>query len=315
MDINELEVVCELVNYKNFADAAFSLAYSPSVITKYVSNVEKELGVQIYYRSTKSSNMALTPDGTALIKAMQRVVSDYHYLTDLASQLNSIHVPALRIGSQARLGNLPEQEIIASFLADHLNIGFSAVKAHTQDLVSMLKTGKVDGLFLTIHKDYNIRDYSKEQFADSDIQTIRIAFNPNMYLAIDERYLPGLTEAPFKAFKDFVFAFPFVDAVDKADIMAISSFRSHALENGFELKRMFTENCDNSVFRLARLKPIAVSCTNTSAKYDGIKYVKVNDWNGGVNTYFVCTLNNEKKALTELLKYVREYAASHLKEE
>ena len=42
MDINELEVVCELVNYKNFADAAFSLAYSPSVITKYVSNVEKE---------------------------------------------------------------------------------------------------------------------------------------------------------------------------------------------------------------------------------------------------------------------------------
>ena len=308
MDINEIEVVCELENYKNFADAAYNLAYSPSVITKYVSNIEKELGVQIYYRSTKSSNLAVTPDGATLLRALQRIVSDYHYLTELAAQLNSVRVHPLRSGSQARLGNQPEQEIVASYLADHLDIALSSVKAHTQDLVSMMKTGKLDGLFLTIHKDYRIDDYCREQFMDESIRVIHIAFNPDMYLAIDERLLPGKTEAPFKDFRDFIFAFPFVNAVDKSDVMAISSFRTLARENGFELKQMFSENCDNSIFRLARRKPIAVSCTNTSAPHDGIKYVKVNDWDGGVNTYFVYKTNSEKKALRDLLPYVQDYA-------
>jgi len=307
MDMREIEVVCELENYKNFADAAYSLAYSPSVITKYVSNIEKELGVQIYYRSTKSSSMAVTPDGVTLLKALQRIVSDYHYLTELASQLNSVHVHPLRIGSQARLGSLPEQEIVAAYLADHLDVSLSSVKAHTEDLISMMKTGKLDGLFLTIHKDYRIEAYCQEQFMDESVKVIHIAFNPDMYLAVDERYLPGQTEAPFRAFRDFVFAFPFVGSVDKSDVMALSSFRNLARENGFELKQMFSESLDNSVFRLARMRPVAVSCTNTNVKHDGIKYVKVNDWNGGVNTYFLYTTNNEKKTLKDLLFYVNDY--------
>ena len=48
MNMKEIEVLSELVNYKSFSDAAFSLAYSPSVISKYVSNIEEELGVKIF---------------------------------------------------------------------------------------------------------------------------------------------------------------------------------------------------------------------------------------------------------------------------
>jgi DNA-binding transcriptional LysR family regulator len=55
MNMKEIEVLSELVNYQSFSDAAFSLAYSPSVISKYVSNIEKELGIRIIVRGNKSN--------------------------------------------------------------------------------------------------------------------------------------------------------------------------------------------------------------------------------------------------------------------
>ncbi|MBR3301559.1 MAG: hypothetical protein IKI73_02695, partial [Firmicutes bacterium] len=80
MTTEEIALICELPNYTSFLDASFYLPYSPSIITKYVNNVENELGLKIFIRSSKSRPLQLTDDGKAVIESLRRINDDYNYL-------------------------------------------------------------------------------------------------------------------------------------------------------------------------------------------------------------------------------------------
>ena len=311
MNMREIEVLCELSNYKNFADAAYSLAYSPSTITKYVSNVENELGIKLLIRSKKASDLVLTPEGKILINAMRRINSGHQYMMELAKQLRNSYENSIRIGTQSRLGNLQEQDIMAAFLAENLDAEIDIVKARPVDLISLLKAGKVDALFLTIHCELNIEEYLREELENSDIRIIYLDTDRNMYLGVSEAHLPGIYEAAFKEFKDFTFAFPFLNSQDDTDTKALSTFEVLAFENGFKLKSMFIGSCDNSIFKLATMKPVAISATNTVITYNGIKFVRVQDWPGGIKLYFLYSESNRKDALRSLADHTLLYKKRH----
>lgn len=307
MNIKEIEVVCQLTNYKNFSDAAYSLCYSPSVITKYVSNVENELGVKLFVRSRKSNDLMLTPEGKILLGALQRVYDNYQDLMSLAYQLTSFRENKILIGSQARLGNVQEQEIIARFLANRGDTEIEVVKTNAQDLLSLLKIGKLDAVFLTLHKDLNIDDMLQDVADRDEIKAVYMGHDESMYFGISEKYLPGIMEAPFKAFKDFTFVLPFRKSQDISHACAMSTFLEMAAQNDFQLKTMFVNGHDNSVLKLATIKPVVVSAANNETMYNGIKFVRVTDWQGGTNRFFVYRASNRKDTLIELKRQVKEY--------
>ena len=134
-----------------------------------------------------------------------------------------------------------------------------------------------------------------------------MGYDYSMYFGISEKYMPGVMEAPFKAFKDFTFVLPFRNNQDKSHTSAKSTFEDMATQNNFKLKTMFVNGHDNSVLKLATIKPVVVSATNNETMYNGIKFVKVTDWPGGTNRFFVYRSTNKKDTLIELKKQVREY--------
>lgn len=310
MNIKEIEVVCRLPNYKNFSDAAYSLNYSASVITKYVSNVENELGVKLFVRSRKSNDLMLTPEGKILLGALQRVYDNYQDLVSLAYQLNSYQENKILIGSQARLGNVHEQNIIAHFLSKRGDTEVEIVKTNAQDLLSLLKIGKLDAVFLTLHKDLDINDILRDIDDRDEMKVVYLGHDDSIYFGISEKYMPGIMEAPFKAFKDFTFALPFRKTQDITHASAKSTFEEMAAQNDFTLKTMLVNGHDNSVLKLATIKPVVVSATNNETMYNGIKFVKVTDWPGGTNRFFVYRSSNKKDTLTELKRQVKLYIES-----
>lgn len=307
MDIREIEVVCQLTNYKNFADAAYSLCYSPSVITKYVSNIEKELGIKLFIRSRKSNDLMITPEGKVLLVALKRISDDYQYMKSLADQLTSFQEKKILIGSQARLGNVQEQEIIARFLADRDDTEIEMVKTNAQDLVSLLRIGKLDAVFLTLHKNLDIAKMLHDLDDREEINYIYLGYDDSMYFGISEKYLPGIMEAPFKEFKDFTFALPFRKHQDVSHTYALSTFDEMAAQNGFKLKTMLINGHDNSLLKLATMKPIVISAANNETMFNGLKFVKVTDWPGGTNKYFVYRKSNKKNTFIDLKKKVIQY--------
>lgn len=306
MNFNEIEVISELVNYKSFSDAAYSLSLSPSVITNYVSKVEKELGLKLFIRSKKSNELLLTPEGKILITAIHRINSNYKHLQDLAKQMSSGYENVIRIGSQPRYGNSNEQEIIATFLANNPKVEVDFVKTIARDLMNLLQAGKLDAIFVTIHASLVVEEYYKNQLHNSDIEIIKISNDNQLYVGISEKYLPGKMETTFKELRDFTFAFPFPNSSDDQERSALSTYESMARANGFNLKTMNMSGYDSTAFRLATKIPLAVCTMRIPAQYDGIKFVRVSDWIGSTSLYFICLKNNRKGMLNRLKETVMQ---------
>jgi hypothetical protein len=310
--MKEIEIVSKIINYKSFADAANSLYCSPSLITKYVSNIEEELGIKLFVRSNKSNALLLTPEGKVLINAMCRINSTYQYLMELTKQLKRSYENIIRIGSQPRYGNMQEQDIIVSFLLNNPMAQIDMVKLIAKDLINLLQIGKLDAMFVTIHSDIKIEEYLQEQFDNSDIDIIYLSTDRDMYLGISEKYLPGKEEAKFGEFKNFTFALPFPNSSDHQETKALGTWTSLAKENGFEFKTLNFGGNDNAVFKLATMMPVAVCTTNIPLiRYDGIKFVKISDWYGCTNLYFIYLKSNKKEMVKNLKASVNQYLGSH----
>ena len=308
MNMKEIEVLSELVNYQSFSDAAFSLSYSPSVISKYVSNIERELGVKIIVRGNKSNELSLTPEGRVLIQNIHRLNTDYQRILELTKQLNGTFDNVLRVGSQARFGNQIEQEVLASFLMNNINADLEQVKMNSKDLLKLLQVGKLDAMFISVHGNINIEHIFRDMEEYQEFDVTFLTCEKEIYLGISNQYLPGVTEeAKFADFKDFSFAFAFPMSGDENDSKAIESFTLLARQNGFKLNPAYFGAHDATVLELATKMPIAVTTTNIPAQFKGIKFIRVKDWNAHTNIYFLALKSNRKKMLLDLKKSVKNY--------
>jgi DNA-binding MarR family transcriptional regulator len=81
MNMKEIEVLSELVNYDSYSDAAFSLSYSPSVISKYVSSIDGSLASD-YRTRQQVQRMSLTPEGRVLIQNIHKLNTDYQRMME-----------------------------------------------------------------------------------------------------------------------------------------------------------------------------------------------------------------------------------------
>jgi len=309
MNMKELMVLSELVNYQSFSDAAFSLSYSPSVITKYVSNVETELGVKLFVRGNRSNETSLTTEGRILMQDIQRITIRYQHMLEIVKQLEGTYDHILRVGSQARLGNLVEQEVLATFLLKNNKVDLEHVRLNARDLARLLQTGKLDAVIMSIHSNAEIEDLFNDTGDYSDVDIVCLAVERDMYLGISEQYLPNIEkEASFAEFRDFSFAFSFPSSTDEEDAKAIESFRTLARKHGFELNAAYFGAHDATILKLATKMPVAVATTCVPAQYKGIKFIRVSDWPHHTNVSFVCMKNNNKKTLLSLKKTATDYS-------
>lgn len=308
MNMREIQVLSEIANYCSFSDAAYNLSYSSSVISKYVCSVEEELGLKIFVRGNKSNKLALTPEGQILIQDIQRINTVYQHMMELSQQLKGTFDNVLRVGSQARLGNVVEREILASFVIENPMADMEQTKMSSKDLQKLFQAGKLDAMFISVPENLKIDDYYADLGDNLDIEITLLTSEHELYLGVFDEYLPGMEhEAKFSDFKDFSFAFAFPMSADDLDSKAIETFRLMARKNNFNLKTTYFGAYDTSILKLATRMPIAVTTTNVPAQIEGIKFIRVVDWDSYTNIYFVCLRNNSKKMLHSLKKSIANY--------
>ncbi len=308
MNMREIQVLSEIANYYSFSHAAYNLSYTPSAISKYVFSVEEELGLKIFVRGNKSNKLALTPEGQILIRDFQRINTVYQHMMELTQQLKGTFDNVLRVGSQARLGNVVEREILASFLIENPTADMEQMKMSSKDLQKLFQEGKLDAMFISVPENSKIDDYYADMDEYLEIEITLLTTERELYLAISDKYLPGIErEAKFSEFKDFSFAFAFPMSADDKDSKAIETFRLLARKNNFSLKTTYFGAHDTSILKLATRMPIAVTTTNVPSQFEGVKFIRVIDWDSYTNVYFVCLRNNSKKMLHRLKKSIASY--------
>jgi len=306
MNTKEIEVISEIVNFQRFSDAADSLSYSHSAISKYVTSVENELDIKLFVRGNKACELSLTPEGKVLVPAIQRINNDYKYLLDLVNQFKNTSNNVLRIGSSIRFGNVTEQELLASFMCQTPEVTLEQSTMFTRDLLKMLKANRLDVIFIAIPDYYQINEYLQNSFDVSELDLKFIKSEKQLYVAVSENFAPDLgSEAPFSAFKDYTFAFPSMHTVDDCEIMNVAE--ALASKSGFELKTITSSVYGSTIFRLASKAQFAFLTTNIENFYNEIKFVRVSDWDKCFNIYLLSQKSNKKKSLMLFKQHCAKY--------
>lgn len=108
----------------SFARAARELSQTPSTIAKSIGRLEAQLGVKLFYRTTRQ--VSLTPDGQELFTQCQRILEEVEILKSTAAGASGTPTGVLRIEAPVTYGRRIVLPVLARLLARHRGLSVDA---------------------------------------------------------------------------------------------------------------------------------------------------------------------------------------------
>lgn len=142
MDLHQLETFVVVAEELHFGRAAARLQLSQPPVTQRIQQLERDLGVQLFTRSSR--RVALTHAGRVLIDEARRAVEHATHITDLARRAQQGMVGVIRIGyvGSALMGPLPG--ILRSFRARAPQVELRLQEGLSPELSAALEDGALD---------------------------------------------------------------------------------------------------------------------------------------------------------------------------
>lgn len=144
MQLQQLAYVLTVAEEQSFTRAADRLHLAQPSLSRAVRLLEQELGVTLFNRGPGLGPVTLTPDGSALLPFMQRVVADVEATGAEARALSGMARGRLAIGATPSLVTSVLAPALVEFHASHRGIDLSVVEAGSHQLVPQVAAGEVD---------------------------------------------------------------------------------------------------------------------------------------------------------------------------
>ena len=141
INLNSLKIFLEVANSKSFLDASNKLFISQPAISKSMSKLEEDLGIQLFYRANKG--ITLTPSGETLYRYLQKTKDLLLSCERALISLNDIEEGKIVIGVQSHIVRNYLMDKIASFRANHPKMIIELVDMSTNILIERLEERKV----------------------------------------------------------------------------------------------------------------------------------------------------------------------------
>ena len=147
MEIFQIEYALAVAKYHNFSRAAEEVHLTRSALSQQIRKLERELGVDLFRRSTRS--VELTDAGMEFVKIASGIIGELEGLK------NTMHEYACSERGQIAVGHFPGMEgfgipdCFVSFQKTFQNVEISYTEAECQQLVALIEQGEIDVAFLT----------------------------------------------------------------------------------------------------------------------------------------------------------------------
>ena len=146
MDFRQLRYLLTLADCRNMTRAAEKLYISQSALSHYVKNVEEELGVQLFDRST--SPMSLTYAGQCYMESARRILLEDERLNKELRDITNHMSGKLTIGTSQDRASYMMPRILPRFSARYPGIETKVFTASGKKLMDALRSGQVDMVLL-----------------------------------------------------------------------------------------------------------------------------------------------------------------------
>jgi DNA-binding transcriptional LysR family regulator len=115
--LDSLKAFTKVVQHGSFSEAARELRLSRSAVSKYVGELEQQLGVQLLVRTTRS--VSATESGLAYYERARAILADLEEADLAVTRLQAEPRGLLRVNAPMSFGTLHLGRAIADFMAQH----------------------------------------------------------------------------------------------------------------------------------------------------------------------------------------------------
>ena len=133
MDFKQIEAFVNVVRYKSFSKAADATFFTQPTISPHIRNLEKELGVKLLDR--KSRSVEMTPQGAKFYKYAVEMINAraqaFDALDDSSDRIDGI----LEIQTSSIPGVTFLPELLSSFRSVHSGIQYYVASSDTQTVI------------------------------------------------------------------------------------------------------------------------------------------------------------------------------------
>lgn len=150
MQLQQMRYVLEAADKKSFSAAAKSLFLSQPSLSQQILNLEKELGVALFVRHSKS--VSLTEAGENFISHARKILNETDQLANHMKKYSVLEAGTLRIGMLWIAGYLGLPRVITDYHRLYPQIHYQLHVEGSKTLLHMLASRQIDAAFV-IHSD------------------------------------------------------------------------------------------------------------------------------------------------------------------
>ncbi|MBU2961840.1 LysR family transcriptional regulator [Citreicella sp. C3M06] len=142
MEIRTLRTFVTVANLKGFSAAARALNTVQPAISRQISDLEDELGVRLFWRSTRE--VRITTAGEILLREASEILAHEERARHLVQRAGEGRLGQLRIGflSSAAQGFLPS--LVRNFTKTHPQVQVSLAEMTAAEQIEALEAGQLD---------------------------------------------------------------------------------------------------------------------------------------------------------------------------
>ncbi|WP_070119311.1 LysR family transcriptional regulator [Bacillus marinisedimentorum] len=142
MEIRHLEYFAEVARQLNFTKAAASLHVTQPSISKAIKQLEDELGVPLFYRSSRK--LELTDAGKAVLVNAKNVLDAFKNMTSELTDIMELKKGEVRIGIPPIIGAAFFSTFISRFKEAHPLVDITLIEVGTNKIKKGVDDGSLD---------------------------------------------------------------------------------------------------------------------------------------------------------------------------
>ncbi len=163
ISLRQIEIFLNVVKYQNLTKVAVNLGLSQSAISMSIKELETILGKKLFDRINKK--LILNEIGRSFYSAVEPI---YKKLSDIESEFkNSEDKGSIRVGASTTIIDYLMPGIVCDYMSRYPNVKIDLKEGNTQDIVSLVKSGKIDMGF--IEADIIDSDILKESIGKDEL--------------------------------------------------------------------------------------------------------------------------------------------------
>lgn len=132
----------KIVELGSFTKAAEILGYTQPAMSQMITSLEKELSIKLLYQSRYG--IRLTLEGEKLYPLIQRTISQYQAMLEIAKDIKGLDTGIIRIGTISSISCHWLPELIRSFWKLHPKVQFILHQGDYTTIPEWVRTGEVD---------------------------------------------------------------------------------------------------------------------------------------------------------------------------